>query len=514
MRSRWTRRRPTPGILRSSDTEATRLALQELSEHDTVILVVQATCLDDDLREMLPLVVGKQGFVVVTFWDKVQKGEAAQEALERLEREARVPFLPVNTTRWNESEGKRLQETLAQSSTFHRGVLTTQVGWRIEPEPGLLEQRWLGPLLCTLLLVLPALATVFGANRFADWLHPQAAALVEPATAWVDAAFPPWIAIILTARHGDFGYGLLNMGPFLFVWALPTVVLFSLISACYKTTGLIERINATLHPWVRPLGLSGRDIIRVMMGFGCNVPAVISTRACSSCSRTTAIAAISFGAACSYQLPATIAVLSASAKANSVSESLLVLTFLGYLLLTTLIYLRLTAPRKARQQLNVLIQFQRPFLQFPTPGAVWTEVRSTLRQFFFQALPVFFLICIAASLLARMGVIDALSGWLDPAMAAFHLPPEAAVPVVLASIRKDGIFLLTSTDGLAFPMTAGQTLTAVYLAGVLLPCLVTALQISREIGWRPAAKLVLRQALFATIFTALLGWGTVALFST
>jgi Fe2+ transport system protein B len=63
----------------------------------------------------------------------------------------------------------------------------------------------------------------------------------------------------------------------------------------YKASGLVERITITLDPLLRPFGLSGRDLVRVIMGFGCNVPAVISTRACSSCSRGTCISAIAFG---------------------------------------------------------------------------------------------------------------------------------------------------------------------------------------------------------------------------
>lgn len=85
-----------------------------------------------------------------------------------------------------------------------------------------------------------------------------------------------------------------------------------------------------------------------MMGFGCNVPAVISTRACSGCSRGTAISAIAFGSACSYQLPATLAVLAAASASTGVSATRMTLVFLAYLLVTTLIYLRLTSPKKSR----------------------------------------------------------------------------------------------------------------------------------------------------------------------
>lgn len=68
---------------------------------------------------------------------------------------------------------------------------------------------------------------------------------------------------------------------------------------------------------------------------------------------------------------------------------------------------------------------------------------------------------------------------LEPAMAVVRLPLDAAPPLVLAAIRKDGVLLL---DGVAPMLTSGQLLTAVFLAVTLLPCLVTALTIARERG--------------------------------
>ena len=497
----------TPGILRSSDSETTRLALNALDEHDVVLLVVQATSLDQDLTEMLPLVVGKHGAVVVTYCDKIQPGEAAHEAFERLSAEAGVEFIPVDARKLSDRNRQEITHALKKRTTFQRAALSARAGWRIEPKPGLLEHRIIGPILAIFLLVLPALATIYGANTVADQLHPIVASWLEPVIATVNATWPTWLKIVLTAQEGEFGYGLLNMGPFLLVWALPTVLMFALILGAYKASGLIERINVTLHPLVRPFGLSGRDVVRVMMGFGCNVPAVISTRSCSTCSRGSAISAIAFGSACSYQLPATLAVLSVAATATGTQPVVLPFLFLGYLLVTTLIYLRLTSGAQARSSLNVLMTPSRPFMQWPTVSALWREASGTIRQFLLQAMPVFVLICVVASLLAYIGVLDLASRVLGPVMSLFDLPAQAALPIVMASVRKDGIFLLAADDGLAFPMTAVQVLVAVYLAGVLLPCLVTALTIARETDWKTTSRLLARQVGFAVLFAVILAWG-------
>jgi ferrous iron transport protein B len=115
-------------------------------------------------------------------------------------------------------------------------------------------------------------------------------------------------------------------------------------------------------------------------------------------------------------------------------------------------------------------------------------------------------ITIIASVLDWFGLITALARWINPLMGLFGLPPEAALPVILASIRKDGLLLFAEPDTLAV-LTPLQILTGVYLAGVLLPCLVTVLTIAREQSVRFAVGLMARQAIAAIGFSMLLAWG-------
>ena len=69
--------------------------------------------------------------------------------------------------------------------------------------------------------------------------------------------------------------------------------------------------------------------------------------------------------------------------------------------------------------------------------------------FFRTALPTFFAIAMVASLLDWSGVLDAAGRLLEPAMAVFALPVEAALPTVLAAVRKDGILLLAEEGTVA-----------------------------------------------------------------
>ncbi|MEZ4546738.1 MAG: GTPase domain-containing protein [Thermodesulfobacteriota bacterium] len=76
----------TPGIMRDSDSITVRMTLRELKENELVILVVQATSIDEDLEELLPLTESKLGIIVVTFRDKVKRAFERRSCVREAER--------------------------------------------------------------------------------------------------------------------------------------------------------------------------------------------------------------------------------------------------------------------------------------------------------------------------------------------------------------------------------------------------------------------------------------------
>ncbi|CCQ61404.1 nucleoside recognition domain-containing protein [Crocosphaera watsonii] len=484
----------TPGILYRSDTVTTRQALRQLQENDTVLLVVKATDVDQDLADLLPLVADKRGIVVITFWDKLFSTTHNQKVVREWSKTSNLSIVTVDARYLTAQQQNFIVEALRQPHTFPIEWIPQRAGWHIQPQPTLLEHRNLGWLVAIALLLIPAIIAVWGANSFATIVDPVMqgviASIIEPLS-----QLPIWLREILIGQ-----YGLVTMGPLLFIWAMPTVVLYALFLGAYKASGLVERITITLDPLLRKFGLSGRDLVRVIMGFGCNVPAVINTRSCSSCSRGTCISAIAFGSACSYQFGATLGVFSAA------NLTYLVVPYLLYLTATTLIYTRIISFSTAKSTQNALVIEGRAFLEFPRWSVIWREAKSTIQQFLFNAIPIFVIITIIASLLNWLGVIATLANIINPLMGWFNLPPEASLPIVLASIRKDGLLLFAEPETLAM-LTPLQVLTGVYLVGVLLPCLVTLLTIMQEKSSRFALLLLGKQAIAAIIFSLFLAWG-------
>lgn len=499
---RWT---DTPGLHRESETATARAALSKLAGADRIALVVRADRIREDLATLLPVAAGKAGFVVLTFCDRLPSHVSPEAGTSQLGKALGVPVFAI--------DARHLPGTVADAIRAAALVPTAEAPRfpatapkvvvspfpSVPPRPTILERAVSNPLVALALLFLPAGLAVVNANRFADWLYDPLGSLLKPLLARIET----WSSLPAALFGGD--YGLVSMFPFLVLYAAPTILLFSAILAIYKSTGLIDRLSVALHPWLRPFGIGGRDLVRVVMGFGCNVPAVVASRACHSCSRGACVSAISFGSACSYQLPATLAVFAAAGMPR------MGIVYLALLAATTLIYLRFTTPKALRLAGNALLLPESDPLRRPSWRAVWREMAGNLKQFVVMAFPVFVGICFAAAFLAWLGAFDRLAKILAPVMALFHLPGDAATAVVLGSVRKDGLAIgLLDADWESLKVgleTPAQVLTAVYLAGVLLPCLVTLFAIAREMRWRFALKLCARQMVWAAGFSLLIAWG-------
>lgn len=501
---RWT---DTPGLYRESETVTARAALDELTEAERVAVIVRADRAREEIATLLPLVEGKAGFLVLTFADRLAAGADQDAGAMEWSEALGVPVFVVDARHLSTADTTALRAAAAAPEVEQaRFVTASPEALAALPDSFLRQEfcvtpveRWVSnPLVALALLLLPAAIAVVNANRFADWLYDPLASLLEP----ILARIATWPGLPAALFGGD--YGVVSMFPFLLLYAAPTILVFAAILAIYKSSGLIDRLSVALHPWLRPFGIGGRDLVRVVMGFGCNVPAVIASRACHSCSRGACVSAISFGSACSYQFPATLAVFAAAGMAG------MGLVYLVVLAVTTLIYLRFTTPEALRLATNQLLLPEAEPLHRPSWRSVWSEMTGTLKQFVIMAFPVFIGICFVAAALAWMGVLDWLGNVLTPVMALFHLPGEAATAVVLGSIRKDGLAIgLLDSDWGALKValtTPAQVLTAVYLAGVLLPCLVTLFTIGREMRWKFAARLCGRQMAWAAGFSLVIAW--------
>ncbi|MBO0994425.1 ferrous iron transporter B [Bacillus sp. SD088] len=299
-------------------------------------------------------------------------------------------------------------------------------------------------------------------------------------------------------------YGLITLGSYSFLWAFPVVLLISIMTSLTEETGIQEHITSALDPWLRKIGLTGRDLLPVITGFGCNVVAVFQSRSCSACTRTSCVSLIAFGSACSYQIGATLSIF------NAAHAPILFIPYLLTLFIVGAFHTRIWN-RNAANNLTRIAPL--PYIQKINWQAFYWKVAGSIKKFLLQAMPIFLIICLVASVLQAIDVIT-MFGWLAmPLLSLFSLPAEAASGLIFSFIRKDGLLVLNEGQGsLLMNMSISQIFILVYLASTLSACLVTLFTIGKELGWKTALSIGGKQMLTSVISAALLAAGLYFLF--
>jgi len=112
----------------------------------------------------------------------------------------------------------------------------------------------------------------------------------------------------------------------------------------------------------------------------------------------------------------------------------LFMPYLAALFVTSALHTRLWHGRLAPEQVSPLQE--RAFLQWPSARAIAWRVRAAVKQFLWQAMPVFLLICAVSALLDHVGLITRAAAWIAPALLWLHLPGEAAPALLFSLLRK------------------------------------------------------------------------------
>ncbi|GAB2559542.1 nucleoside recognition domain-containing protein [Gracilibacillus alcaliphilus] len=486
-----------PGLQFDMDSQSTQLTLDHLQEEKTLLLVIKATNLKEELIQLQTKLnlKGKKVAIAATHGDKYLPPQTEQKRVQEL---LQVPIVWVNTRAMDEEAQEQVMTCIEQANVW--GATNSILDFLPSTDHAvnqlipIFRLPIAGPLLACLFILSMFALPVFAAYLLVSWLEPIVEQyLLTPITLWIDQA-PLFVAKVLI---GD--YGLITLGSYSFLWAFPVVMLISITTTITEESGIQEHITHALDPWLRKIGLTGRDLLPVITGFGCNVVAVFQSRSCSSCTRASCISLISFGSACSYQIGATLSIFSAA------HVPLLFIPYLLLLFVAGAIHTRIWNRDTANQLTRIA---PLPYIQKINWQACWWKVVGAIKQFVLQAMPIFLLICLVASVLHTIGILSIVSWLAMPLLYLFSLPVEAAPGLIFSFIRKDGLLVLNEGQGsLLMDMSVGQIFILVYLATTLSACLVTLFTIGRELGWKSSLSVGGKQMLTSIVSAAFLAVG-------
>ncbi len=482
-----------PGLQLDMDSQNMQTIFTHLATDKTILLVVKATCLKEELVALYDQLQlkGKRVAIVATHCDKYQPTKLEKGHIQDL---LQLPVIWLNTRKITRADQQAVLQCIQQATFWgaSRSILNFLPASPAEQAqllPIFHHSLW-GPLCASSIIFLMFALPVILAYLFTGWLEPIVDYYVlEPFISSISRV-PQGIQQLLI---GD--YGLVTLGSYSFLWAFPVVFLISLMTTLTEEIGLQEHLTTTLDPWLRKIGLTGRDLLPVITGFGCNVVAVFQSRGCSSCTRTSCVSLIAFGSACSYQIGATLSIF------NTAQVPFLFVPYLFLLFIVGAIHTRIW--HKPATELTRIAPL--PYIQAINWRTFWWKIVGFMKQFIVQAMPIFLLICLVASLLQMFNLL-AMFQWLAfPILKLFSLPMEAAPSLIFSFIRKDGLLIVNEGQGsLLASISIPQLFLLVYLASTLSACLVTLLTIGKELGWKNALSIASKQIITSLASTAIL----------
>ncbi|MCE4628448.1 MAG: ferrous iron transport protein B [Desulfurococcales archaeon] len=398
-------------------------------------------------------------------------------------------------------------------------------------------------LLITFMLVF-SVNTGFPLNIVLEYLgHPTAAEILsEYSISGVIAMFfdalSSWVVSRVPGLVGDLlGNGIINGVGFVLSFT-PLIAMVYLSLAILEDSGIATRMAVSFHGLFRRFGLSGKSVFPLVMGLGCNVPAVFSARALSEEERFRAVFAVPF-IPCQARLAVIVAFVTVLIRGVAAQAMAVVTVYVEALLaalLTSWIAARIVQPRiyarlgiKEYTPTPELIM-EIPPVHRPHPKVVWWMVRDNTLHFLRKAGTIIFLLAIllwgifAFGPSGVAGTVEESYAYLigeaaGKVLAPFHLSDRArnilGTALVSGIIAKEGVLTTiaiatgSATDASAALKVLGigpaQALGYLVLISLYFPCIAT---LAAMVSVLKSRGLVVAYAIYSFLLALVLGYVT------
>ncbi len=266
---------------------------------------------------------------------------------------------------------------------------------------------------------------------------------------------------------------------------IPFVIPFYSLLAVMEDSGILTRVAFMMDSAMHQIGLHGKAIIPLILGYGCNVPAIVGTRIMETRrERLLAGLAITF-APCAAR---TIIILGLVAVFVGTGWALgLYALDLLVMFIVAQIALRVV-PGEMTGLIMEMNSFRTPSLSVLVKQT-WTRTKSIIYMVF----PMYMIGTAAVQVLYVAGILEPINhglsfltqGWLG-------LPAIAGILLVFGIVRKELILLtLVAIYGtnLGAVLAPAQFIVLALVGMLYLPCISVIGVLAKEFGWKAAVAI-------------------------
>lgn len=388
-----------------------------------------------------------------------------RQALPMASRLAGIRRAGESHIEWADTTASRFRRVGAMSAGRLREAVNRAVR---EPLTGL-------PILALVLYATYLFVGVFGAQTLVGVLENQLFDGVINPAATAAASYIP-IALVRDFLVGN--YGLITMGlTYAIAIVLPVVTTFFLMFGFLEDSGYIPRLAIFSDRLFRSMGLNGKAVLPMILGLGCDTMATMTTRILGTPKeRLIAITLLALGVPCSAQLATIMGIL------GGISVWALLLLF-GVVLSQMVLVGFLAARALPGDRSDFILEL--PPIRLPRLKNLATKTALRVRWYLGEAVPLFLIGTALLFVLDRVGALGLLTRAAQPVVTgALGLPSESAGVFVMGFLRRDygaaGLFRMAHEGSL----TGVQSVVALTVMTLFVPCVANLLMIIRERGLR------------------------------
>ena len=262
---------------------------------------------------------------------------------------------------------------------------------------------------------------------------------------------------------------------------IPYVFPFYLVLAFIEDSGYLTRISFMLDRGMHKLGLHGKAVIPLVLGYGCSVPAVYSCRIMETQKQKTLLAYLVTLIPCTAR---TVVILGLVAAFVNIWWALAIYVFDILLIIVAGRIAFKVLPGESTGLVMEMADYHVPSLKVILKQT-WARTKSLIVIVF----PAYIVGSAAVQALYALGILTPINNALMPITVWWlGLPAMAGILLIFGIVRKEMTILtlaiIFQTTDFSSIMTPVQLIVLALVSTIYIPCLANILTLASEFGWK------------------------------
>jgi ferrous iron transport protein B len=277
---------------------------------------------------------------------------------------------------------------------------------------------------------------------------------------------------------------------------IPYVLPFYLLLAVMEDSGYLTRISIMLDRGMHKLGLHGKAIIPLILGYGCNVPAIYSCRIMETPKQKTLAALLVTLVPCTAR---TVVILGLVAAFVNIWWALALYAFD---ILLIIVVGRIAFKAVPGESVGLIMEM--PDYHVPSISVVLKQTWTRTKSLIWIVFPAYIIGSAIIQAFYAAGLLNPVNDLLSPVTVLWlGLPAVIGITLIFGIVRKELTILTLAvifhTTNFASIMSPVQLIVLALVSMLYIPCISVILVLASEFGWRKALAISVTEIIMAIV---------------